>query len=71
MIMMDGNEEACKHLALRISSQNGFKKDDGYLQRKHKLSLDQYEQLETGCNAKKERRNRRIRTAMVTKALGG
>ena len=54
--MMDGNEEACKHLALRISSQNGFKKDDGYLQRKHKLSLDQYEQLENGLQCKNRKK---------------
>ena len=56
VIMMDGNEEACKYLALRISSQNGFKKDDAYLQRKHKVSLDQYEQLENGLQCKKRKK---------------
>lgn len=54
--MTDGNEEACKYLALRISSQNGFKKDDAYLQRKHRLSLDQYEQLENGLQCKKRKK---------------
>ena len=39
-----------------ITPEHWFKKDDAYLQRKHKVSLDQYEQLENGLQCKKRKK---------------
>ena len=50
-----GNEADCKNLAGRLAAESGFEKTGQWL-KKHSLSVDQYEALESGTPPKKKKK---------------
>ena len=55
VIMRDGNDTACKHMALRMVSGAAFERTAGYLKRKHDITPEQLVELENGVQCKRKR----------------